>query len=58
MTSTGPGSATSPMHATFWPKKPIMGSLVQTRSDTHVAWTGGIPNSCWTDLKISTTDPQ
>ena len=62
MTSTGPGSTTatgtSPMHATFQPKKPIMGGLVQIKSDTHVAWTGGIPNSGWTDLKISTTDPQ
>ena len=35
-----------------------MGSLVQIKSDTHAAWMGGIPNSDWTDLKISTTDPQ
>ena len=61
MTSTGLGSATAtgtfPMHATFWPKKPIMGGLVQIKSDTHMAWVGGIPNSDWTSLKISTTDP-
>ena len=47
MTSTGPSSATaagtSPMCATFWPKKPIIGSLVQIKSDTHMAWMGGIP---------------
>ena len=62
MTSTGPSSATatgtSPMHATFWPKTPIMGGLAQIKSDTHLAWMGEIPNSDWMDLKISTTDPQ
>ena len=49
MTSTDPGPATatgtSPMHAVFWLKKPIMGSLVFIKSDTHMAWMGGIPNS-------------
>ena len=35
-----------------------MGSLVQIKSDTHMAWMGGFPNSDWTDLKISTIDPQ
>ena len=62
MTSTGHGTATatatSPMHAVFWLKKHIMGGLVQIKSDTHMAWMGGIPNSDWTDLKISTTDLQ
>ena len=62
MTSTGPSPATatdtSPMHAVFQPKKPIMGSLVQIKSDTLMAWMGGIPNSDWTDPKIRTTDPQ
>ena len=55
MTCTGPGSVTatgtSPMHATFWPKKPVMGSLVQIKSDTHMAWMGGIPNLDWTDIQ-------
>ena len=62
MTSTGPGSATatgtSPMCATFQPKKPIIGSLVQIKFDTQMAWMGGIPKSDWTDLNISTTDLQ
>ena len=62
MTSTGPGPATatvtSPTCTVFWLKKPFMGGLVQIKSDTHAAWMGGIPNSDWTDLKISTTDPQ
>ena len=62
MTSTGSGSATatgtSPMHAIFWPMKPIMGGLVQIKSDTYAAWPGGIPNSDCTNLKISTADPQ
>ena len=59
MTSTGPSSATSTgMWTTFQSKKPIMGSMVQIKSDTHVTWIGAIPNSAWTDLKISTTDPQ
>ena len=44
MTSTGPGPATttgtSPMHAVFQLKKPIMGGLVQIKSDTHAAWAG------------------
>ena len=58
-TGTSPATATgtSPMHTVFQLKKPIMGSLVQIKSDTHKAWTGGIPNSDWTDLKISMTDP-
>ena len=47
MTSTGPGSATatgaSPMHATFQPNKPIIGGLVQIKSDTHTVWMGGSP---------------
>ena len=46
------------MCATFWPKKPIMGGLVQIKSDTHVAWMGGMLNLDWTDLKIRTSDPQ
>ena len=43
MTSTGRGPATttdtSRMHAVFQLKKPIMGGLVQIKSDTHAAWT-------------------
>ena len=46
------------MHAIFCPTRPIMGGLVQIKSDTYAAWMGGIPNSDWTDLKISTADPQ
>ena len=41
MTSTGSSSATatgtSPTCAIFWPMKPIMGSLVQIKSDTFAA---------------------
>ena len=41
MTSTGSSSAnasgTSPMHTVFWPTKPIVGSLVQIKSDTYAA---------------------
>ena len=62
MTSTGSGSATatstSPMYTIFWPTKPIMGGLAQIKSDTFAAWTGGPPNADWTDLKISTAEPQ
>ena len=62
MTSTGSGSATatgtSPTHAIFQPMKPIMDGLLQIKSDTFVAWMGGIPNSDWTTLKISTDKPQ
>ena len=50
-------SGTSPTCTTFQPKNPIMGSLVQIKSDTCAAWMGGIPNLDWTDLKISTADP-
>ena len=35
-----------------------MGGLVQIKSDTFVAWMGGTPISNWTDLKISTAEPQ
>ena len=62
MTSTGSSSATatgtSSTCAIFWPMKPIMGSLVQIKSDTFAAWMGGISNSDRTDLKISTADLQ
>ena len=62
MTSTGSGSATatgtSPTHAIFQPMKPIMDGLLQIKSDTFVAWMGGIPNSDWTTLKISTDKPR
>ena len=62
MTSTGSGSGsatgTYPTHAVFWPMKPIMGGLVQIKSDTFVTWMGGIPNLDWTDLKISTAYTQ
>ena len=58
MTSTGPSPATatgtSTLHAVFWLKKPIMGGLVQISLITHMAWMGGIHNSDWTDLKITT----
>ena len=61
MSSTGSisatGTGTSPTHAIFWPVRPIMGGLMQIKTDTFVAWTGGIPNSYWTDLKINTADP-
>ena len=63
MASTVFSSATatgiSPMCVTpiFWPMKPTMGSLVQIKSDTYVAWMGGIPNSDQTDLKISPSSP-
>ena len=51
MTFTDSGSATAtdtfPTCAIFWPTKPIIGGLVQIRSDTYVvgweeypAWTG------------------
>ena len=58
--SSATATGTSPMCVTpiFWPMKPTMGSLVQIKSDTYVAWMGGIPNSDQTDLKISTADPQ
>ena len=62
MTSSGYGSATTigtaSTHTIFWPTKPIMGGLVQIKSETFVAWMGGTPNSNWTDLKISTAEPQ
>ena len=62
MTSPGSSSATatgtSRTFAIFQPMKPIMGSLVQIKSDTFVAWMGGIPKSDWTALKISTAEPQ
>ena len=55
MTSTGSSSSTvtgtSPMHTICWPMKPIMGGLVQIKSDTFA------PNSDWTDLKSSTAEP-
>ena len=38
--------------------KPIMGTLVWIKSDTFAAWMQGIPNSDWTDLKISTAELQ
>ena len=47
MTSTVSGSATatgtSPMCSIFQRMKPIMGGLVQIKSDNFVAWTGGTP---------------
>ena len=46
------------MCAVVQPMKPIMGGLLQIKPDTYVAWMGGIPNSDWTDMKISTADPQ
>ena len=61
MTSTGSGSGsatatgTSPTHDVFQPKRPIMGSLVQIKSDTHVTWTGEMPHSYWTDLDTHVT---
>ena len=62
MTSTGSSSTTatgiSPILAIFWPMKPIMGGLVQIKSDTIVTLMGRIPNSDWTALKLSTADPQ
>ena len=62
MTSTGSSSTTatgtSPIHAIYWPMKPIMGGLVQIKSDTFVTLMGRIPNSDWTALKLSTADPQ
>ena len=62
MKSDGSGSTTatgpSPMCTIFWPMKPIMGGLVQIKSDTFAAWMAGTPNSNWTDLEISTAEPQ
>ena len=62
MTSTGSSSATATgtahMCTIFQPMKPIMDSLVKIKSDTFAAWTGRIPNSGWTNLKISTDEPQ
>ena len=55
-TSSGSGSATGT--SPLWPMKPIMGGLVQIKSDTFASWTGGTPNSDRTDLMISTADLQ
>ena len=35
----------------FRPKKPKFGGLVQTGTETWVAWTGGKPNKNWTGLE-------
>ena len=62
MTSTGSSSTTttgtSPMCTVFWQTKPIMGGLVQIKSDNFAAWTGETPNADSTHLKISTAEPQ
>jgi hypothetical protein len=36
------------------PKKPIMGGIVQVKSDQYDAWTGGMPNHDWTGLRHPT----
>ena len=62
MTSTGSSLAsttgTSPMCTVFHPTKPIMGGLVQIKSDTFAASTGGPHSADWTNLKISSAEPQ
>ena len=62
MISTGSGSgsttSTSRRHTVFCPMKPIMGGLVQIKSDTFVALIRGQPNTDSTDLQISTADPK
>ena len=62
MISTGSGSgsstSTSHGHTVLCPMKPVMGGLVQIKSDTFVALMGGQPHTDWTDLQISTADPQ
>ena len=59
MTSTGPGPATatdtSHMHAVFCLKKPIIGGLVQIKSDSHAAWIHLTPSSLPKSAPCSTT---